>query len=220
MLEDAHGLGFDQNGRLICTEWEGHCLRAFTPDGELDWTLGTPGSEGATGEPFRRPTDADVDASGNLYVSDGYTNTRVHKFSPGREHLLSWGEAGTGPGQFDLPHCVRVDRHDRVWVADRANNRIQIFDTQGNYVNEWTGLHGPDTIHFDSDDIVYIAELDQRVSIWTMDGQKLSEWGDGVRQDQPGLFKGCPHGIWTDRNGDLYVSEVQTDARIQKYIRQ
>ena len=84
-----------------------------------------------------------------------------------------------------------------------------------------TGLHHPDTIYIDEEEgVVYIAELDQRVSIWTVAGEKLSEWGRGVESDTPGEFKKCPHGIWLDSHGDLYVGEVQTDGRLQKFIRQ
>lgn len=88
-------------------------------------------------------------------------------------------------------------------------------------MDEWTGLHQPDTIYIDdAAGVVYIAELEQRVSIWTMAGEKLTEWGGGVESDKPGEFKKCPHGIWLDSQGDLYVSEVQADARLQKFIRQ
>ena len=154
-----------------------------------------------------------------MYLTDGYGNARVHKYTADGELIKSWGEPGNAPGQFELPHCVRVDKHDRLLVADRSNNRIQFFDTEGNYLHEWDGLHEPDTIYID-DDIVYIAELKQRVSIWTLEGTKLTEWGSGVESEKPGEFVKCPHGIWLDSKGDLYVSEVQADARLQKFVRQ
>ncbi len=161
-----------------------------------------------------------VDSTGAIYVSDGYGNSRVHKYTAAGELIKSWGSPGSGPGQFDLPHCVRVDRHDRVLVADRSNNRIQFFDTEGNYLTEWGGLNHPDTIHIDEHDVVYVAELDQRISILTLEGELLARWGRGERVDEPGEFLGCPHGIWTDSRGDLYVAEVQTDQRFQKFVRQ
>ena len=104
-------------------------------------------------------------------------------------------------------------------VCDRGNNRIQFFDTEGNYLSEWNDVVQPDTIHIDEDGIVYVAELEQRVSIFNLEGDLLCRWGKGERLDEPGEFLGCPHGIWTDSNGDLYVSEVQTDQRVQKFIR-
>ena len=183
-------------------------------------TIGTPGQAGAPGEPFRLPTDLAISADGSLFISDGYDNDRVHKYTPDGKHLLSWGEHGTGPGQFVLSHCVRIDRFDRVWICDRTNDRIQIFDTEGNYLEERTGLLKPDTIYFDpQEDVVYVAELEQQVSVWTLDGVLLSKWGGAVRSSKPGEFAYCPHGIWADSRGDLYVGQVQGNAGLQKFAR-
>ena len=220
ILVDAHGILIDEHDHVFCVEREAHCMRHFDPDGNLVATLGTPGEQGAEGEPFRLPTDIAFDTAGDMYISDGYDNACIHKFTAAGELIKSWGKPGTGPGEFDLPHCVRVDRNDRVIVCDRSNNRVQIFDTQGEYLTEWTDLNHPDTMHIDKDGIVYIAELDQRVSILTLDGELLCRWGKGERLDEPGEFLGCPHGIWTDSSGDLYVSEVQADQRVQKFVRQ
>lgn len=219
VLKDAHGIFIDDEDHVYCVEWQPHCVHKFTTEGELLMTLGTLDQEGEVGKPFRLPTDLALDAQGCIYISDGYDNACVHKYSPDGELIKTWGRPGNGPGEFDLPHCVRVDRHQRVLVADRANNRIQLFDTEGQYLLEWTGLHHPDTIFIDADDIVYVAELDQRVSILNLEGERLAEWGRGERLDLPGEFLGCPHGIWTDSHGDLYVSEVQTDGRLQKFVR-
>lgn len=218
VLKDAHGIYIDADDTVFCVERETHCMRTFTADGELLSTLGTPDQQGAEGEPFNLPTDVGFDSSGMMYLTDGYGNARVHKYTGDGELVKSWGTKGTGPGEFDLPHCVRVDKHDRLLVADRENNRIQFFDTDGNYLHEWSGLHHPDTIYID-DEIVYIAELDQRLSIWTLDGEKLTEWGGGEPSTKPGEFVKCPHGIWLDSDKSIYVSEVQADARLQKFVR-
>lgn len=218
-LEDAHGIFIDGDDIVWCVERQTHCVRKCTADGKLLATIGTPHVAGAPGVPFNLPTDIAFDSAGCIYVADGYGNARVHKYAPDGQLILSWGAPGAGPGQFDLPHCVRVDADDRVLVADRANNRIQIFDTGGRYQGEWGGLHHPDTIHIDADGVVYVAELDQRVSILNLQGEVLARWGRGERVAEPGEFLGCPHGIWTDSGGDLYVSEVQTDGRFQKFVR-
>ncbi len=218
VLKDAHGIYIDGDDNVFCVERETHCMRKFTCDGELLMTLGTPDQAGAEGEPFNLPTDVAFDSAGTMYLTDGYGNARVHKYTGDGELLKSWGTPGTGPGEFDLPHCVRVDKHDRLLVADRSNNRIQFFDTDGNFLHEWTGLHQPDTIYID-DEVVYIAELDQRLSIWTLDGEKITEWGGGVESTKPGEFVKCPHGIWLDSDKSIYVSEVQADARLQKFVR-
>ena len=220
ILKDAHGILIDDDDNVFCIERDTHCVHKFDKEGKLLMTLGIPNVPGETDEPFRQPTDAALDASGNIYVSDGYSNNRIHKFSAAGEWIKSWGGPGDGPGQFNLPHCVRVDRHNRVLVADRSNNRIQFFDTDGKYLMEWGGFSRPDTIFIDADDIVYVADLGGWVRILTLEGEPLSQWGRGIRSDVPGEFRGCPHGIWVDSIGDLYVGEVQPGARLQKFIRQ
>jgi streptogramin lyase len=222
VLKDAHGIYIDDEDNVYCTEWLGHWVRKFNSNGALVMTIGTPGVEGANdGDPFRRPTDLAISSSGEIFVSDGYQNARVHKYSAEGEHLLSWGEWGTGPGQFELSHCVRLDKHDRVWICDRTNDRIQIFDANGNFLEERTGLLKPDTIYFDPiEEVVYIAELSHQVSIYTLDGKLITQWGGTRPSDEPGEFAAYPHGIWADSRGDLYVSEVQMNGRLQKFIRQ
>jgi len=223
ILKDAHGIYIDADDNVYCTERNTHCVRKFKRDGELVMTLGTPDQPGLNdGDPFNKPTDLAIASTGELFVSDGYGNARVHKFSSAGELLLSWGERGSGPGQFALSHCVRVDKHDRVWACDRENCRIQIFDTDGHFLTEWTGLLRPDTIYFDPhDDVVYIAEVEGQVSIYTLDGELITRWGGGKQKSEvSGEFFGGPHGIWMDSHGDLYVSEVGVDGRLQKFVRQ
>ena len=220
ILKDAHGIFIDADDNIYCTEREPHVIRKFTTDGELLMTLGTPDVPGAEGEPFNLPTDFALGPDGEMFISDGYGNARVHKYSPDGELIKSWGQPGTGPGEFDLPHCVRVDPRNRLMVADRENNRIQFFTLDGEYIEEWGDLLQPDTIYIDDDDLVYIAELGQRISIMTLDGDVVSQWGSERGSTVPGEFLACPHGIWLDSHGDIYVGEVQADARLQKFIRQ
>lgn len=220
ILKDAHGIFMDADDNIYCTERDTHVMRKFTTNGELLMTLGTPDEPGAEGEPFNKPTDFALGPDGEMYISDGYGNARVHKYSPDGELIKSWGQPGTGPGEFDLPHCVRVDPRNRLMVADRENNRIQFFTLDGEYIEEWGDLLQPDTIYIDDDDLVYIAELGQRISIMTLDGEVISQWGSERGSTVPGEFLACPHGIWLDSHGDIYVGEVQADARLQKFIRQ
>lgn len=222
ILKDAHGIYIDADDNVYCTERSTHCIRKFNRNGALVRTVGTPDQPATKdGDPFNLPTALAIASTGEWFVSDGYGNARVHKFSPDGKLLLSWGERGSGPGQFALSHHVRVDRHDRVWVCDRENDRIQIFDTEGTFLSEWTGLLKPDAIYFDPyDDVVYLAELTQQVSIYTLDGEWITKWGGAQKSETPGEFLGCPHGICVDSHGDLYVSEVQADGRLQKFVRQ
>lgn len=220
ILKDAHGIFIDADDNIYCVERETHVMHKFTTDGELLMTLGTMDKPGAEGEPFNLPTDFALGPDGEMFISDGYGNARIHKYSPDGELIKSWGKPGTGPGEFDLPHCVRVDPRNRVMVADRENNRIQFFTLDGEYIEEWGDLLQPDTIFIDDDDLVYVAELEQRISIMTLDGEVISQWGSERGSTVPGEFLACPHGIWLDSHGDMYVGEVQADARLQKYIRQ
>jgi sugar lactone lactonase YvrE len=182
-------------------------------------TIGTPGVPGAEGRPFRLPTDIAFASTGEIFVSDGYGNRRVHKFSPEGELLLSWGREGSGPGEFNFPHGVRVDARDRLLICDRENNRIQLFNTDGEYLTEWRGFLRPDFMYIGPDGTLYVAELGLRVSVLTPDGERIAEWGGGVSGSGPGEFFAGPHGIWADSRGDVYVTEVQTDGRLHKFAR-
>ena len=225
----AHGLFIDQGDNVYVTDAINHCVFKFNPAGELVMTLGTPGQAAAVdGEPFSRPTDAAVASTGEFYISDGYGNARVHKYSADGRLLFSWGERGDGPGQFSISHSVRVDQHDRVWICDRENNRMQIFDGTGKFLREWTGLLRPNTIHFDFErSVIYVAELGRRISIFAIGddgfpGALLSHWADPEASEAPGYWRGGPHGIWTDSAGNLYVGEVELgdEGRMWKYERQ
>ena len=220
VLVDAHGIFIDTEDNIYCVDRDAHIMHKFTSDGELLMSVGNQGQPGEDGEPFNLPTDLALAPNGEMFISDGYGNARVHKYSPDGELIMSWGTPGTGPGEFDLPHCVRVDPRNRVMVADRSNNRIQFFTLDGEYIEEWGGLKHPDTIYIDEDDIVYIAEMDQHLTIMTLDGEVITQWGSERGNEVPGLFYACPHGIWVDSHGDMYMSEVQADGRLQKFIRQ
>jgi sugar lactone lactonase YvrE len=219
----AHGICVDGEDNVYCVDAGSHCLYKFNRHGDLVMTLGTPGqpSERDSGEPFNSPTDVGIASTGELFISDGYGNKQVHKFSPDGELLLTWGGRGSGPGQFELPHGLKVDRYDRVWVCDRANYRVQIFDIDGSFLAELTGLQRPTTVCFDpNDDVVYIAQLERQLSIYTLEGELITEWGGREKVDTPGEFMGGPHAVWVDSHGDLYVGEVLVDGRLQKLVRQ
>ncbi len=234
LFKRAHGSCIDPEGNIYCTDDYNHTVRKFTPDGKLLMTLGTedkPSDSGyvkkfdffcslatitRAGGPFNRPTGIAMGPSGNLYISDGYGNAQVHKFSGDGKHLLSWGEPGTGPGQFRLPHNVWVDKQERVWIPDRENHRIQIFDAEGKLLNMWTDLIRPTDLFIDDEDIVYVSDLADRVSIYTIDGKLLSQWAsEGLDKDKA-LFL-APHAIAVDSQGSIYVGEVAyTGHKIDK----
>jgi DNA-binding beta-propeller fold protein YncE len=216
-FKSAHGICLDAKENLYLVDNGNHTMKKFSRDGKLLQAWGTEDAVGVDGAPFGGPTDAAVSPSGAVYVSDGYRNARVHKFSAEGELLLSWGEPGDGPSQFKLPHSVWVDRHEQVYVADRENHRIQIFSPQGEYLTQWTGFKQPTDIYIDADENVYVSELQHRVSIVDLEGNLIARWG-GESSHAPGQFV-APHAVWTDSQGDLYVGEVLQGQRIQKFRR-
>lgn len=217
ILKDAHGIFIDAEDNIFCTERKTHCVHKFDCDGNLKWTLGSPGLPRPPGVPFNMPTALAIAPDGCFYVSDGYGNFKVHKYSPEGVLLFSWGEAGDGPGQFALVHHVWVDRDNQVYICDRENNRVQIFDGDGNFLWEWPGFLRPETLWFDADETIYMAEVDHRVSILNRDGDVLAQVGEAG--EQPHQFRSYPHGIWGDGNGDLYVSEVGSPGQLKKFVR-
>ena len=229
-LPDAHGMFIDADDNLYMPVKNSHVVLKYTPDGNLLMTMGDwdkPSDTGWTGNvndpakqaagPFNRPSDIALDASGDLYISDGYGNSRVHKFTSDGKLLFSWGEPGkTGPGEFHVPHGVWVHTDGRVFVADRENNRIQIFDAEGKYLDEWGGLARPCDIYIDEDEILYVPELDGFMSILSIEGDIIASWGSPL---DAGWGNGA-HAVWMDSHGDLYVNQNVEGHRLVKYIRQ
>ena len=127
-------LRIDKQDHVWVTDAGDHQVMEFTNEGQLLRTWGIKGKPGTDAETFNRPTDIAFAPSGDYYVSDGYGNSRVVKFSHEGKYLLDWGKHGTGPGEFNTPHSIAVDSHGTVYVSDRENNRIQIFDANGKFL--------------------------------------------------------------------------------------
>jgi sugar lactone lactonase YvrE len=226
-----HTIRADKDDNLWLVDRDHAQMMLFTTEGKLLRTIGTKGFRSDTGvppddfrsdayqkvthggPPFNLPTDIDVAPSGDLFVTDGYGNARVHKFGADGTLVKSWGEPGTAPGQFRLPHGVWIDRRGRVLVADRENDRVQIFDQDGRLLTVWpTKLIGPAVFYVDDEDVVYIVEHNAgMVSVLTLDGERLAHWGDPA-------FRSC-HGIWGDSRGDLYVVRAGSWGRRRRVVK-
>ena len=220
-----HGVTVGPDGMVYCVDNGDHTVRKFTPEGKLLLALGESNkpSPAMSGIPFNLPTHSAVDPrDGGLYVTDGYANARVHKFSPDGKHLFSWGESGTGPGQFNIVHNIAVDKDGWVYIADRENHRIQVFDPNGKYETQWVNLSRAACICFDMKDepLIYVGEyfcgissnriganLGPRVTIMDLKGNIRAQLSDQSYGDEPGRFY-SPHGIAVDSKGDIYVAEV------------
>jgi streptogramin lyase len=209
----AHGLTIDGQGCVWIADAGLHTVTQHDPSGVLIRTIGTPGAAAPTyyGAPFNMPTGVAFSSSGEFYVSDGYGNRRVHCFSPEGELIRSWGQPGSGPGQFALVHYVRVDGADRVYVCDRENDRIQIFGPDGEMADLWDGFRMPSDVAFGRD-TVFVAGGDG-LSIWTKERQGVVRFGP----DEP--FEGAfnVHGIWLDAEENIYLA--QFDRAVSKLTR-
>jgi DNA-binding beta-propeller fold protein YncE len=192
----AHAIVIDADDNLWLTDRDHGQIRKFTPEGELLMTIGERGFRSDTGvspddfssqaykdvthggDPFNLPTDIAFAASGEMFITDGYGNARVHKFSADGTHLFSWGEPGTGPGEFNMPHGVHIDKDGQVLVCDRENDRVQVFSQEGEYISTWkTQLIGPAVFHVDQDHTIYIPEHNGGlISVLTPDGERLAQW--------------------------------------------
>ena len=138
----------------------------------------------------------------------------MHRFTPDGELVDSWGAPGkTGPGEFHVPHGVWVHTDGRVFVADRENNRMQIFDAEGNFLEQWTDLARPCDIYIDADEAVYVPELDGFMSILDLNGNVLARWGS---PSDAGWGNGA-HAVWVDSHGDIYVNQNLEGQRLIKY---
>ena len=217
-FEVPHSIWISPDDVIYMTDCEKHTVSLHTLDGELISMLGTPGKTAELGVPFNSPTWVVLGNHDDLYVTDGYGQNYVHRFSTSGELLQTWGGSGSAPGQFDIPHCVRVDRNDRVLVIDRSNARVQIFDPEGAFQEEWTHLTPANDLFIDADDVVYLAEAPRRISILDLDGKVITQWGE--EGAEPGQMVDHPHGIWVDSHGDIYMCEVPFTAnRLTKYER-
>lgn len=219
-----HGMGLDTDGNIYCTDDGNHTVTKFSPDGEPLMVLGTKDQPTETGHryaddiferiasidhaggPFNQPTGVTVTTEGDIFVADGYGNACIHAFTADGEHRYSFGGPGADEGEFRLPHSIHTDDDDRLWVTDRENSRVQIFEQDGTFIDEWIDLIRPTSLYIDGD-VVYVSELCKRVSIFTIEGELLSRFGNlDVPADDP-LFV-APHTIALDGDGDLYVGEV------------
>jgi peptidylamidoglycolate lyase len=187
--------------------------------------VGERGVKGDDNSHFDQPTDVAIASDGNFYISDGYGNSRISKFSPDGKFLLSWGTAGRELGQFDTPHSLALDPNGNVYVADRGNARLQIFDEDGNFLNEWKGswLGRPWAVRINANGNIYIVDGGDQSSFWPDRAriQKIDSEGNvlasfGSYGAEPGQFI-WPHTIALGQDGTLYIGEVSTGMRIQKF---
>jgi DNA-binding beta-propeller fold protein YncE len=223
-FQRPHGIDIGPDDSIYCTDDGDHTVRKFAPDGRLLLTIGIPGEPAPfmSGQPFNRCTHTALSPNGDIYVSDGYGNARIHKYSPGGKWLTSWGGPGIAPGEFNVPHNLCSDANGRIYVADRENHRIQIFGGDGKLEAQWHGLHRPCALCASKGDnpLFFIGEvgpglpvnrnfpnLGPRLSVVAPTGRILARIGTEPAGPRLTQFM-APHGLAVDSCGDLYVGEV------------
>lgn len=221
-----HGIRIDKNNDLFLIDDLAHIVEKRDKYGELLFTIGekdnpAPWQEGGF---FNRPTDVAIDEeTGNVFVSDGYGNSRIHKFNSKGEHIKSWGKSGSENGEFSLPHNISIFDKNKIALCDRENFRVQIFDFEGNYLDQWH-FHRPIAIYSNQySQEIYVAEagapdvqagvpnLGLRVVIVNEKGKKIGSFGKGTLGENPDQFIG-PHGMAVDSEGSVYIAEVSYTA--------
>ena len=206
---DAHGMYISADDHIFLGNRDAHEVLKCTLDGQVIMTLGTAGKPSFPG-PFNHPTGVAVASNGDIFVSDGYGNSRVHKFSATGQLILSWGSPGQGPGEFSVPHGIWVDRNDRVFVTDRENGRVQMFTPDGEFIDQLTNFFRTTDVYVDADGIVYVTDLVPRLHVFDGNG-KLIARGRPVQESA--------HSIYGDSHGDLYIAETAL-KRVTKLVRQ
>ncbi|MBV9829405.1 MAG: hypothetical protein JO001_27620 [Alphaproteobacteria bacterium] len=222
-VTDPHGLKVFGD-TVYTTDRSDSVAKSFTLDGKVKLALGKAGQHSDTGKvdnwlveraagPFNHPTEmVQHPTNGDIYVSDGYRNARVHRFSPDGKLRTSWGAPGKAPGEFHLPHSIAFDDAGRLLIADRSNRRIQIFTPEGEYQGEWTGMGGPNDISRGKDGNYYIAEQEADgnpayICVRDPQGQVLAR-----------LESRHVHGVGVDSRGDIYAG-LTVDRSVDKFVR-
>ncbi|MES2625659.1 MAG: peptidyl-alpha-hydroxyglycine alpha-amidating lyase family protein [Pseudomonadota bacterium] len=217
----AHGLRLDKDGNIWVTDVGAHFVRKYDKDGNTLLTLGTPGTAGEWDEAagthlFNQPNETALDSEGNLYVVTGHgaVDPRVLKFSPEGKFIKKWGTKGTGPGQFFAAHSIEIDANDVLYIADRENMRIELFDTDGNYQSEWKFGAMVCGIYLHSDGFMYMTSgFDGEFAKLDMMGNLLGSLGSSGAGN--GQF-GEAHYLTLDAANNVYVADV-VNKRVQKY---
>jgi DNA-binding beta-propeller fold protein YncE len=237
LLLFPHGLSVDRAGNVWVTDGlgkdgKGQQVIKFSPDGQVLMRLGRAGVAGIGTDEFNAPSAVLVAPDGNIFVADGHggaTNARIVKFAPDGKFITTWGHKGTGPGELDIPHALAMDSRGRLFVADRNNNRIQIFDQDGHYVDAWTQFSRPSGLYIGRDDTIYVADSESESVAKNHDGWRRGIRIGSARDGSVAAFIPDPvekatttsaaEGVAADANGIIYGAEVGP-KRLMRYVRE
>ncbi|HEY7302393.1 MAG TPA: peptidyl-alpha-hydroxyglycine alpha-amidating lyase family protein [Xanthobacteraceae bacterium] len=232
-----HGLHVDRDGNVWVTDGmgrngKGHQVIKFSPDGRVLLRLGKAGTAGDGPDEFNAPSAVVTAPNGDIFVADGHggnTNARIVKFAKDGTFIKTWGKKGSGHGEIDIPHAIAMDSRGRLFLGDRQNNRIEIFDQDGNYIDQWFQFSRPSGVFIDRNDIIYVADSESESVAKNHDGWKrgirVGRISDGVVTalipDPVEKIRGtsAAEGVAADAMGNIYGAEVGP-RRVMKYVKQ
>ncbi|WP_020528054.1 peptidyl-alpha-hydroxyglycine alpha-amidating lyase family protein [Flexithrix dorotheae] len=218
-----HGLRIDKDDNIWTTDLDAHTVLKFDPEGKLQMVLGNYGTSGQYDSTrhmvlFFKPADIAFGSNDDLYIADGYGNSRIVQLDKNGKFIRAWGEFGEKSGQFNNPHNIVIDSKGDIFVADRHNSRIQVFSKEGNFKSSWNSdvVGKPWGLTITPNDEIYMSDGDaERVLKLDTKGNVLATFNKGPGNEQ-GQFRAA-HGIAVGKNNDLYVTEV-LNWRVQKFI--
>jgi len=240
MFVFPHGITIDPDGNVWVSDGQGkdgkgHQVFKFSPDGKVLMTLGKAGEAGDTPDRFNQPSAVAIGRNGDIFVADGHggnTNARIVKFTKDGKFIKTWGKKGAGPGEFDAPHALAFDSKGRLFVADRGNSRIQIFDQDGTFIDQWTQFSRPSGLFIDKNDVIYVSDSESREKTgygnhpgWKR-GIRVGSAKDGAvaafipdtDPDPEAKATTGAEGVVADASGAIYGAEVgQKD--VKKYVK-
>ena len=243
LFKSPHQLRIGPDGAIWVSDFDQHIIQKFTPEGKLLQTIGTPNKAGQDEKHFNRPTDMAILPGGDIFVADGYGNRRIVHLDKNGKFIKAWGKYGSGPGEFILPHAIVHDSKGRLYVADRNSGRVQIFNQQGKFLDQWTGLLMPWGLSVTENDDVWVCgssphwwrrfgkypeykdQLFMRLAnngrvkqIWTVPLGDIGKDKDNpdVSRLKPGETVGI-HCIDEDSKGNIYVGDIYGE-RAQKFV--
>lgn len=188
-------------GGALIADLDGHRVVCFDPHGQVSWVLGD--GQPHWMAPFNHPTHAAQDQYGNLYVTDGYGNFCLHRFDAQRNLIQIHGQPGAQEGQFSTPHAIVISDHDEVFVADRENNRVQVFDLKGQFVRQMTAMHKPMALALTAQGQLLVSDQTAALSLFDVGGTLLGRCR---------IFGVYGHGVAADSDGAIYISEMLPDC--------
>lgn len=220
-----HGLALDHEGNVYVVDGRGengrgHAVYKFSPDGELLLTLGQPGVAGEDQNTFNRPSDVAVAPNGDIFVADGHsgmdTNMRIVKYSKEGRFIKQWGRKGSAPGELDGAHGLAFDSAGRLFVADRENERVQIFDQEGNFIDAWTQFGAPSGLYITPDDVLYVADLAEGIRFGSArDGTVSGHIKPAAAPE--GETVRVAESVAVDADGNIYAGE-NAGMKLMKFV--